>query len=68
MKMLLVAAAAAGLSASTAFAECAYHARTNAAIDTTTTASITTESQPATEKTVLLKKTDRLVKDEKAAE
>ncbi|MNW03842.1 hypothetical protein BLJAPNOD_00497 [Ensifer sp. M14] len=69
MKTLLVAIAAIGLSAPMAFAECAYHAKTNAAIDTaTTTASITTESQPASEEMVLLKKTDRLAQDEKTAE
>ncbi|MGH6810512.1 MAG: hypothetical protein ACREEJ_27255 [Ensifer adhaerens] len=69
MKMLLVALAAVGLSASAAFAECAYHAKTNAAIDTaTTTASTTTESQPASEEMVLLKKTDRVVQDEKTTE
>ncbi|OCP34502.1 hypothetical protein [Ensifer sp. LC163] len=69
MKTLLVALAAAGLSASAAFAECAYHAKTDAAIDTaTTTASITTESQPASEEMVLLKKTDRVIQHEKTAE
>ncbi len=69
MKMLLVAAAAVGLSASMAFAECAYHAKTNAAIDTTTTtASITKDSQPAPEETVLLKKTGRIVQHERTAE
>ncbi|WP_455854250.1 hypothetical protein [Ensifer canadensis] len=68
MKTLVVAVAAIGLSASTAFAECAYHAKTNAAVDTTTTASITTDNQPAPEKMVLLKKTSRLVQNEKTAE
>ncbi|OOG74449.1 hypothetical protein B0E45_05610 [Sinorhizobium sp. A49] len=69
MKTLLVAIAAIGLSAPMAFAECAYHAKTNAAIDTaTTTASITTESQPTSEEMVLLKKTDRVAQDEKTAE
>ncbi|NVD37284.1 hypothetical protein HT585_00320 [Ensifer sp. HO-A22] len=69
MKTLLVAIVAIGLSAPMAVAECAYHARTNAAIDTaTTTASITTESQSTSEETVLLKKTDRIVQDEKTAE
>ncbi len=69
MKIILVTVATVGLSASAAFAECAYHAKTNAAVDTTTTtASITTESQPTSEEIVLLKKTDRVVQDEKAAE
>ncbi len=69
MKIILVAVAAVGLSASMAFAECAYHAKNNAAVDTTTTtASITTESQPASEEMVLLKKTDRVVQEEKTAE
>ncbi|MGF6176045.1 hypothetical protein [Ensifer sp. 4252] len=69
MKIILVTVAAVGLSASAAFAECAYHAKTNAAVDTTTTtASIATESQPASEEMVLLKKTDRVVEDEKTAE
>ncbi len=69
MRTLLVTVAAIGLSTSAAFAECAYHAKTNAAIDTaTTTASISTESEPASEEMVLLKKTDRVVQDEKTAE
>ncbi len=37
MKIILVTVATVGLSASAAFAECAYHAKTNAAVDTTTT-------------------------------
>lgn len=69
MRTLLVTVAAIGLSTSAAFAECAYHTKTNAAIDTeTTTASISTESEPASEEMVVLKKTDRLVQDEKTAE
>lgn len=69
MKMLLAMITVVGLSAPMAFAECAYHAKTSAAIDTTTTtASITPDSQPASEETVLLKKTGRLAPDEKAAE
>ena len=69
MKMLLAVIAVVGLSAPMAFAECAYHAKTSAAIDTaTTTASITPESQATSEKMVVLKKTDRLAPDEKTAE
>lgn len=69
MRTLLVTVAAIGLSTSAASAECAYHAKTNAAIDTaTTTASISTESEPASEEMVLLKKTDRVVQDDKTAE
>lgn len=69
MKMLLAAIAVVGLSAPMAFAECAYHAKTNAAIDTaTTTASITPENQATPEKMVLLKKTDRQAPDDKTAQ
>jgi hypothetical protein len=68
MKMLLVVAAALGLSAPMAFAECAYHAKNNAAVDEKmTTASVTTDNQTTSDELVLLKKTDRVSEEEKPA-
>lgn len=69
MKMLLIMAAAIGLSAPMAFADCAYHAKNNAAVDKKmTTATVTTDNQTKSDELVLLKKTDRVSEDEEPAE
>ena len=69
MKMLLIMAAAIGLSAPMAFADCPYHAKNNAAVDKKmTTASVTTDNQATSDEVVLLKKTDRGTEKEKPAE
>ncbi|MBB3457965.1 hypothetical protein FHT86_006290 [Rhizobium sp. BK313] len=69
MRMLLIMAAAIGLSAPMAFAECAYHAKNNAAVDKKmTTASVATDNQTTSDDLVLLKKTDRVTEEEKPAE
>jgi len=70
MKRILVFACALGLSAPVAFADCAYH-QTNAKADvdtTTTTASISEKSTPATGEVVLLKKNDTTAAQEQTAE
>ena len=69
MKTLLVTAAALGLSATAAFAQCDYH-KVNASVDvdqSTTTASIEEKAQKATD-VVLLKKTERLQEEAPVAE
>lgn len=69
MKMLLVMAAAIGLSAPMAFADCAYHAKNNATVDKKeTTASVSKSDQTASDDLALLKKTDRVTDEEKPAE
>lgn len=69
MKRILVIAAALGLSASMAFADCAYH-QTNAKADVdkmTTTASISENATVPSDEIVLLKK-DKVAAEDKAAE
>lgn len=69
MKMLLVMAAAIGLSAPMAFADCAYHVKNNATVDKKeTTASVSKSDQTASDDLALLKKTDRVTDEEKPAE
>ncbi len=70
MKRILVFACALGLSAPMAFADCAYH-QTNAKADvdtTTTTASISEKSTPASDEVVLLKKNDTAAEQPQPAE
>lgn len=70
MKRILVIAAALGLSAPMAFADCAYH-QTNAKADVdkmTTTASISENAEAASGEVVLLKKQDKGAAEEKVAE
>ncbi|MBD9374342.1 hypothetical protein IB238_17105 [Rhizobium sp. ARZ01] len=70
MKRILVIAAALTLSAPVAFADCAYH-QTNAKANVdkmTTTASISENAPVPSDEIVLLKKQDKVVVEEKAAE
>ncbi|KQY12618.1 hypothetical protein [Rhizobium sp. Root482] len=58
MKSVLIIAAAMGLSAPAAFADCEYHSKVNAAVDvdkTITTASIAADAQSTEGADVLLK-------------
>ena len=69
MKKLLILAAAIGLSATAAAADCDYH-KVNAAVDvdhSMTTASVTTDEQKAAD-VALLKKAQRLPEDAAATE
>ncbi|MCF3640525.1 hypothetical protein LXM94_11175 [Rhizobium sp. TRM95111] len=62
MKTVLVLASAIGFAASAAYAECSYHSKVNAAVDTeTTTASISkseTETAEADEDLILDRKAE----------
>lgn len=64
MKSVLIIAAAFGLSASAAFAECAGHEKINASIPAIDrefkTASIAPPTEPTEKPVIVLKKTDRL--------
>jgi len=63
MKKVLIIAAALGISASAALAECGDKTRINASIPVDRefkTASITPPTEPAQKPTLILKKTDRL--------